>query len=98
MYLIKRFSTCWYKSILIFAAFCNAKQTCSDNGLCDSDGKCKCNENYFGPDCKSKYYFFVSKFIIEKVYEHVCQVLPMTVNAYVMSITLDLIVIVSVIS
>ena len=49
----------WYKTVLIFAAFCNAEITCSDNGLCDSDGKCKCNEHHFGPDCKSKLCFIV---------------------------------------
>ncbi|KAK5575148.1 hypothetical protein RB653_010404 [Dictyostelium firmibasis] len=27
---------------------------CSGNGVCKSNGECKCNENYIGPDCKTK--------------------------------------------
>ena len=42
---------------LFFAAFCKAKFTCSDNGSCDNLGKCLCEDNYYGPDCKSRFNF-----------------------------------------
>ena len=45
---------------LFYLEFCRAQTTCYDQGLCNDDGECKCNDNYFGPDCNSKFYFKVS--------------------------------------
>ena len=38
----------------IFAAFCEDSVSCNGKGRCKPDGKCKCDENYFGANCESK--------------------------------------------
>jgi hypothetical protein len=50
-----------------FPANCVASDTCNGKGECkEDDGTCKCEENYFGPNCESK---FTVKDIIFYVYK-----------------------------
>ena len=36
---------------------CNKTKECSDHGTCGDDGKCLCQDGYFGHDCSSKLMF-----------------------------------------
>ena len=48
-----------YSFLYTLIVSCNTTTECSDHGTCGDDGKCVCNDDYYGSDCSSKFRFFV---------------------------------------
>ena len=48
-----------YSILYTLIVSCNTTTECSDHGTCGDDGKCVCNDDYYGSDCSSKFSFFV---------------------------------------
>ena len=48
-----------YSFLYTLIVSCNTTTECSDHGTCGDDGKCVCNDDYYGSDCSSKFSFFV---------------------------------------
>ena len=48
-----------YSFLYTLIVSCNTTTECSDHGTCGDDGKCVCNDDYYGSDCSSKFRFFL---------------------------------------